>query len=754
MLPCMIGTIIITISHSSSVFCRTSDGERNITAEMIERERAEKRFSNTIFSRSTGNEFIDNSNASSAAQTDAAILRSIVDQTGINVTTSFDANGNPVDPEVMQVSAELRTSCEYDQANSLPCSSGYREPTARCTNRQEGRKTWGMSGTPYTRILPAAYQDGVSERRTLEHVSRQPLASPRTISTTVTTTELILDFEGFNAEIMQWGQFTAHEFTHLSEVEQETECCPDHIFASRNGTAVQPTEEDLEAIRQELKETKKDVCMQVETKNDTHYGGYLCMTQRRSSPAPLHDCSLGPRQQMNSITHVFDASAIYGSSQEELDSLRDSTGGKMKTQTVNGTVLPPPDNSRCPVARKAANKCPFLGGDTRINTTPNLVSTHTAFLVKHNQIAERLSSINPHWDHERLFQSSTHYYEYLPLIIGNETISKYELNNYTGFDHEVNPSSLNELAHAAFRFGHSTVGGRFSVLKDDGSEDFLDLTQNFNNPDLLYDGGYQQCLKGLQKDVPWLVDRNYPVAMRDTLFAVKKDIVSLNINRGRDHGFPPYVAYRRHYGLSIPRTFEDLKDTHPEEVVEALRKVYTTVTDVELYIGGITEKPLTGASVGELFANIIGDGFARIRNGDRLFFESPESGLTQAQIDSIKGYKYNKFLCDIGGMANISSNAFIIAGRKGATTVECDSLPELDLELWRENTQSPPQCSWRVTNEGPCCFGSQTLTRTCEGDVGCLCEGSDTIEEPCTCVTPDCVKSLWRRCLSKLRERW
>lgn len=77
----------------------------------------------------------------------------------------------------------------------------------------------------------------------------------------------------------------------------------------------------------------------------------------------------GPRQQMNSITHVFDASAIYGSSQEELDSLRDSTGGKMKTQTVNGTILPPPDNSRCPVARQAANKCPFLGGDTRINTT-------------------------------------------------------------------------------------------------------------------------------------------------------------------------------------------------------------------------------------------------------------------------------------------------------------------------------------------------------------------------------------------------
>ncbi|XP_067941989.1 uncharacterized protein [Watersipora subatra] len=90
--------LLLTLNIQVTISQGTSDGERNITAEMIERERAEKRFSNTIFSRSTGNEFIDNSNASSAAQTDAAILRSIVDQTGINVTTSFDANGNPVDP--------------------------------------------------------------------------------------------------------------------------------------------------------------------------------------------------------------------------------------------------------------------------------------------------------------------------------------------------------------------------------------------------------------------------------------------------------------------------------------------------------------------------------------------------------------------------------------------------------------------------------------------------------------------------------
>jgi len=43
---------------------------------------------------------------------------------------------------------------------------------------------------------------------------------------------------------------------------------------------------------------------------------------------------------------------------------------------------------------------------------------------------------------------------------------------------------------------------------------------------------------------------------------------------------------------------------------------------------GITEKRLSGALVGELFANIIGDGFSRSKKGDRFYFESSQSGLT------------------------------------------------------------------------------------------------------------------------------
>lgn len=39
------------------------------------------------------------------------------------------------------------------------------------------------------------------------------------------------------------------------------------------------------------------------------------------------------------------------------------------------------------------------------------------------------------------------------------------------------------------RFGHSTIDGFFTLIKDSGFEDFVDLREQFFNSDIIYEDG-------------------------------------------------------------------------------------------------------------------------------------------------------------------------------------------------------------------------------------------------------------------------
>ncbi len=52
------------------------------------------------------------------------------------------------------------------------------------------------------------------------------------------------------------------------------------------------------------------------------------------------------------------------------------------------------------------------------------------------------------------------------------------------------------------------------------------------------------------------------------------DLAATNINRGRDHGLPPYVKYREFCGLKPVTSFADLAGDMTTETIKKFASVY------------------------------------------------------------------------------------------------------------------------------------------------------------------------------------
>ena len=182
----------------------------------------------------------------------------------------------------------------------------------------------------------------------------------------------------------------------------------------------------------------------------------------------------------------------------------------------------------------------------------------------------------------------------------------------------------------------------------------MNLADTFDNPQPLFPpGNIDRIIMGLSTQRCQKFDNIFSKQVSNHLFQSPKenfgmDLVALNIQRGRDHGLPGYKSYRELCGLPRVVDFESLGDVMNEKVIEDLRKLYTDVDDIDLFIGGISEKPVGNSLLGPTFRCLVGDQFKRLQVGDRFFYNSLSNPgrLTLSQLREVKKVTLARITCD------------------------------------------------------------------------------------------------------------
>lgn len=160
--------------------------------------------------------------------------------------------------------------------------------------------------------------------------------------------------------------------------------------------------------------------------------------------------------------------------------------------------------------------------------------------------------------------------------------------------------------------------------------------------------------------------------------------MALNINRGRDHGLPPYVKFREACGAKPAHRFSDLLDTISPERITILKRVYANVKDVDLFPGAMNEYPTKGSVLGFTFTCILREQFRRLRAGDRFWYERDhENGFNMDQLTEIRKVTMSRVLCDNVDLTEfVPLKAFEVTPNRRAEN--CGSLPVMNLRVFRE----------------------------------------------------------------------
>jgi hypothetical protein len=334
---------------------------------------------------------------------------------------------------------------------------------------------------------------------------------------------------------------------------------------------------------------------------------------------------------VNVETHWWDASQIYGSSDETVAHIRrDPATGE---PTADGKIhlgpngLLPRTTERCVHGEQGELEFTGVNGNWWIG----LSALHTLFAREHNLICDRLKIDYPDKQGDWLFAKARlilaaliakiHTVEWTPALLNTATLRFGMRANWWGILGE-------EFTRAYGRLGGSEVvsgiigsptdhhGVRYSIteefvavyrmhslMRDDFSfrrhiDDRLIRTATLpevsaSNTHLLYaDVPFPDVVYSLGTENPGaLVLHNYPRYLQNLLrqdSGEPADLAAVEILRDRERGVPRYCEFRRLLDMTVPESFLELTGGR-QDLARELEAVYGDIGKVDLMVGMLAE---------------------------------------------------------------------------------------------------------------------------------------------------------------------
>lgn len=426
-------------------------------------------------------------------------------------------------------------------------------------------------------------------------------------------------------------------------------------------------------------------------------GGRMFILKSRPDNRRTGDANR-PDAYINTETHWWDASQIYGSSEERIRLVRTDPETGLIVENGKLAILPDGHLPLHPDHKTAGQELAGVNG----NWWLGLSLLHTLFAREHNSIVDRLRIDNPGADGEWLFQKARlvnaallakiHTTEWTPALMNSPEGRLAMRGNWWGLlgehfgraygrvgdgellcgipgspaDHHAAPYAMTEEFTAVYRM-HSLIPDEFSLRSREGDDellrtDFFGVTRGKVRTEVYPKVAFDDVLYSFGTSHPGaLVLHNYPNGLRKMPEAPLKspndpsqadvfiDLASIDLLRDRERGVPRYCAFRRHLGMVVPKSFEELTDDI--EWQAELRDVYGDVEKVDLLVGTLAESKASryGTPSGFGFSDTAFRIFillaSRRLKSDRFFTEDfrPEV-YTRAGFDWIRDNNFRRVL--------------------------------------------------------------------------------------------------------------